>query len=150
MSVGFSRFFLALVISIVFFRLWGPAWGSVALLTLALTYTEGGAPQWAWVAVLVGDEGYTITVGSERLSIPKQGEVYDTEALGQQLGREPTPEELGDRLSMAPDEIRETLETIRSVRPQLPCFALTNTTPIHQAAWSAAVPAFIASSSSRQ
>jgi RNA polymerase primary sigma factor len=32
------------------------------------------------------------------------------EALGQQLGREPTPEELGDRLGMAPDEVRETME----------------------------------------
>jgi len=37
------------------------------------------------VVVLVGDDGYTITAGGERLVIPKQGEVYDTEKLGKQL-----------------------------------------------------------------
>jgi biopolymer transport protein TolR len=37
------------------------------------------------VVVLVGDEGYVITAGPERLVIPKQGEVYDTEKLSKQL-----------------------------------------------------------------
>jgi biopolymer transport protein TolR len=37
------------------------------------------------VVVLVGDEGYIITAGPERLVINKQGEVYDTEKLGKQL-----------------------------------------------------------------
>jgi len=37
------------------------------------------------VVVLVGDDGYTITAGGERLVIPKQGQVYDTEKLGKQL-----------------------------------------------------------------
>jgi len=47
--------FVALVIGMVFFRLWGPVWGALALITLALTYTEGGAPTWAWLAVVVGE-----------------------------------------------------------------------------------------------
>jgi hypothetical protein len=47
--------FLVLVISMAFFRLWGPVWGGLALLTLSLSYTEGRAPQWAWVAVLTGE-----------------------------------------------------------------------------------------------
>ena len=37
------------------------------------------------VVVLVGDEGYTITAGGERLLVPKVGELYDTEKLGKQL-----------------------------------------------------------------
>lgn len=41
-------------------------------------------------------------------------------------------------------EITETLETIRTVRSRLPCFALTNTTPSHQATWSAAFPKIVA------
>ena len=37
------------------------------------------------VVVLVGDEGYVLTAGGERLVIPKQGLAYDTEKLGKQL-----------------------------------------------------------------
>lgn len=37
------------------------------------------------VVVLVGDEGYIITAGGERLVVPKQGQVYDTEKLGKRL-----------------------------------------------------------------
>jgi biopolymer transport protein ExbD len=37
------------------------------------------------VTVLVGDEGYVITAGGERLVVPKAGQVYDTEKLGKQL-----------------------------------------------------------------
>jgi biopolymer transport protein ExbD len=37
------------------------------------------------VVVLVGDEGYVITAGGERLVIAKQGQAYDTEKLGKQL-----------------------------------------------------------------
>jgi biopolymer transport protein ExbD len=37
------------------------------------------------VVVLVGDEGYIITAGGERLVVPKQGLVYDTEKLGKRL-----------------------------------------------------------------
>lgn len=37
------------------------------------------------VVVLVGEEGYIITAGGERLVVPKQGQLYDTEKLGKQL-----------------------------------------------------------------
>jgi biopolymer transport protein TolR len=37
------------------------------------------------IVILVGEEGYVITVGPERLVIPKQGQIYDTEKLGKQL-----------------------------------------------------------------
>jgi len=37
------------------FRLWGPRWGLLALATLAIGYTESGAPQWLWIAALVGE-----------------------------------------------------------------------------------------------
>ena len=35
--------------------------------------------------ILVGDDGYTITAGAERLVIPKQGKHYDTARLAKQL-----------------------------------------------------------------
>ncbi len=47
--------FFVLVIAMAFFRLWGPVWGGLALVALAVTYTEPGAPQLAWVAALVGE-----------------------------------------------------------------------------------------------
>ena len=37
------------------------------------------------VVVLVGDDGYTITAGGERMVIPKAGQFYDTEKLNKQL-----------------------------------------------------------------
>ena len=37
------------------------------------------------IVLLVGEDGYTITAGAERLVIPKQGKVYDTTRLGKQL-----------------------------------------------------------------
>jgi biopolymer transport protein ExbD len=37
------------------------------------------------IVVLVGEDGYTITAGAERLVIPKQGTRYDIERLGRQL-----------------------------------------------------------------
>jgi biopolymer transport protein ExbD len=50
------------------------------------------------VVVLVGDDGYTITAGGERLVIPKAGQLYDTEKLGKQLReiktRLPTKEDI--------------------------------------------------------
>lgn len=50
------------------------------------------------VVVLVGDEGYIITAGGERLVVPKQGAVYDTEKLASRLReiktRLPTKEDL--------------------------------------------------------
>ncbi len=47
--------FAVLILSAVFFRLWGAFWGGLALLGLALTWTEPGAPHWAWAAVLAGE-----------------------------------------------------------------------------------------------
>ena len=47
--------FLVLVTAMAVYRMWGPAWGGVALLTLALTYPEIGAPKWIWLALLVGE-----------------------------------------------------------------------------------------------
>lgn len=47
--------FMALIIALAFGRLWGPLWGGVAALGIALTYTEPGAPQWTWLAVLIGE-----------------------------------------------------------------------------------------------
>lgn len=37
------------------------------------------------IVVLVGEEGYIITAGAERLVIPKQGKLYDTTKLAKQL-----------------------------------------------------------------
>ena len=37
------------------------------------------------IVILVGEEGYTVTAGGERLVIPKSGAVYDIEKLGKQL-----------------------------------------------------------------
>lgn len=45
--------FLVLVLSIAVWRLWGPAWGAVALVTFVLTFPESGAPRWVFVFVLV-------------------------------------------------------------------------------------------------
>jgi hypothetical protein len=47
--------FLVLVTAMAVYRMWGPAWGGVALLTLALTYSEVGAPKWIWLAILVAE-----------------------------------------------------------------------------------------------
>ena len=47
--------FLVLVTAMVVYRMWGSAWGVAALLTLALTYPELGAPKWIWLGLLVGE-----------------------------------------------------------------------------------------------
>jgi len=44
--------FVALVVAVAFLRLYGPGFGALAALALALTTTEPGAPRWVWVAVL--------------------------------------------------------------------------------------------------
>ncbi len=45
-------FFLVLVIALAFRRLWGNAWGALALVGLALIYHERDAPMWIFLAVL--------------------------------------------------------------------------------------------------
>jgi hypothetical protein len=47
--------FLVLVVAVAFLRLYGPLFGGLAALTLALTATEPGAPRWVWVAVLAAE-----------------------------------------------------------------------------------------------
>jgi hypothetical protein len=46
-------FFLVLVASAAFLRLYGPFFGAAALVGLALIWHEPQAPQWTWLAVLV-------------------------------------------------------------------------------------------------
>lgn len=84
--------FIDLLVCCICFLLITAVWVQMAKIPISQQGQRAGgevtpAPRPPSVAVLVGDEGYTITVGGERLSIPKQGEVYDTEALGQQLVR---------------------------------------------------------------
>jgi len=47
--------FAVLVLTLVFFRLWTRSWGALAFVGLALTWTEPGAPHWAWAAALAGE-----------------------------------------------------------------------------------------------
>lgn len=47
--------FLVVIIALATGRLFGRRWGVLALLTLGLTYHEGGAPRLAWLAVLAGE-----------------------------------------------------------------------------------------------
>jgi hypothetical protein len=47
--------FLVLITAMAVYRMWGPAWGGVALLTLALTYPDLGAPRLIWLALLMGE-----------------------------------------------------------------------------------------------
>ncbi len=42
---------------------------------------RGTKPPKRRLAVFVGDEGYTVSLGGERLVIPKLGRVYDTKGL---------------------------------------------------------------------
>lgn len=46
--------FMVLILFLIFAKLWGKWWGLLALLALALTYTERDAPQWVWLALLAG------------------------------------------------------------------------------------------------
>ena len=48
-------FFLVLFIAMVVYRMWGPAWGGVALLALVMNYLEPGAPRWIWLALFAGE-----------------------------------------------------------------------------------------------
>jgi len=47
--------FVVLVVAMAFLRLFGPAWGALALAGLTLGYTELAAPRWIWIAVLAGE-----------------------------------------------------------------------------------------------
>ncbi len=48
-------FFLVLIAASAAARLWGAAWGALALATLALTWVEPAAPRWVWLGALAGE-----------------------------------------------------------------------------------------------
>ncbi|MBI3565333.1 MAG: hypothetical protein HY079_09075 [Elusimicrobia bacterium] len=52
-SLTLLDFFLVLVASAAFLRLYGKAWGAVSLAGLALLWHEPGAPRWVWLAALL-------------------------------------------------------------------------------------------------
>lgn len=47
--------FLVLIIALAFLRLFGPAWGALALVTLTLCFPEEDAPQFVWLFALAGE-----------------------------------------------------------------------------------------------
>jgi len=47
--------FVVLITAMAVYRLWGTRWGVLAIVALAIGYTEPGAPRWLWLAVLVGE-----------------------------------------------------------------------------------------------
>jgi hypothetical protein len=47
-------FFLVFITALAFAKLWGKKWGLLALIMLVLTFPEQEAPQWAWLAVILG------------------------------------------------------------------------------------------------
>ncbi|HEY2511268.1 MAG TPA: hypothetical protein VGI39_10450 [Polyangiaceae bacterium] len=44
--------FLVLITALAVGRLYGPRWGAIALVTLALTFPEADAPKWSWLILL--------------------------------------------------------------------------------------------------
>jgi len=79
--------FIDLLVCCICFLLITAVWIQMSRITASQRSPAAGSERSteARIALLVGEEGYTITVGAERLAIPKQGETYDTEALGRQL-----------------------------------------------------------------
>lgn len=67
------------------------------------------------VVILVGDEGYTITAGGERLVVPKQGQVYDTEALAKRLREIKTRLPNKDDLTVAAEDGIQYKHLIRAM-----------------------------------
>jgi hypothetical protein len=47
--------FVVLVVTMAVYHLWGTRWGVVAIAALAIGYTEPDAPNWLWLAVLIGE-----------------------------------------------------------------------------------------------
>jgi hypothetical protein len=47
--------FVVLVTAMAVYRLWGVGAGLLAIAALALGFTESGAPNWLWLAVLIGE-----------------------------------------------------------------------------------------------
>ncbi len=59
--------FLALVLAAAIGRLYGPRWGGVAVVLLALTVPEEGAPKWAWIPLLVSEALFRLVPEGWRL-----------------------------------------------------------------------------------
>jgi biopolymer transport protein ExbD len=81
--------FIDLLVCCVCFLLITAVWIQMARIDVShKSKGPGGrevSPMVTRVAVLVGDEGYTISVGAERLTVPKRGLLYDTEGLKKRL-----------------------------------------------------------------
>lgn len=81
--------FIDLLICCICFLLITAVWIQLAQIDVSQRSKRPGGEQVqvadANLTVLVGDDGYTLALGSERLVIPKQGHVYDTETLKKKL-----------------------------------------------------------------
>ncbi|MBX3231973.1 MAG: hypothetical protein KIT84_12405 [Labilithrix sp.] len=78
--------FLALVLAIGAWRLWGVKWGALALVTFALTFPESGAPKYVLVAVFVVEALVrAIDRAKSKAEIPSRGIVVARKLAG--LGR---------------------------------------------------------------
>ena len=65
-------FFLVLIAASAAARLWGPAWGALALATFVLTWVEPLAPRWVWLGALAA-EALVRVLRSGRASIVARG-----------------------------------------------------------------------------
>jgi hypothetical protein len=61
--------FLVLITALATARLYGWLWGIVALFAIGLTYTEPGAPQWIWLALLSAEALVRIVPAGRVLSL---------------------------------------------------------------------------------
>ena len=85
--------FIDLLVCCICFLLITAVWTQMAKIDVsqgqsgsAAEKTEDKPPEMkVKIVILVGEDGYTITAGAERLVIPKKGKVYDTDRLGKQL-----------------------------------------------------------------
>lgn len=72
--------FLVMVLAMALFQLFGPLCSGLALVTFALTFTEPGAPRWAWVVLIVFITLKRVVLRGNFLSIVKA--VYALTFLG--------------------------------------------------------------------
>jgi hypothetical protein len=74
--------FAVVVLSLAFARLWGPRWGALALLGLALVWTEPAAPHWIWAAVLGGEALLRVLPAARVPRLARVVALYRAGALG--------------------------------------------------------------------
>lgn len=79
--------FIDLLVCCICFLLITAVWVQLAHVKATLRAPGGGGADASARSprVLVGEQGYVLSAGSEQLVIPKQGPRYDTEALGRSL-----------------------------------------------------------------